>query len=333
MNHPAGMTYDAYYFKHECGSPYERNDNWLRFSDGIAQHIRRSINPRSALDAGCAMGFLVEGLRKLDIDAFGIDISEYALARVHPDYAPYCIKASATEPLRRRYDLVISIEVFEHLSTEECLQAVANICRSTDDVLFSSSPFDYQEATHCNVQPPDYWARLFATHGFFRDLDYDASFITTWAVRFRKSSMDIPTLVGCYERCLWRYLQENSGSRKVNLDQRSQLSEYESKVMGLESRLKECDEKLHVRIRKLETELDQSKMQLKEVDERLQLILNRTGWVLLERMGRLRFKIIPRGSWREKQWYRILRFARSLMEIGVGRTLRNACRAITRLSV
>ena len=49
---------------------------------------------------------------------------------------------------------------------------MANLCPHTADVLFSSTPFDYDEATHLNVQPPDYWAALFARHGFYRDVDF-----------------------------------------------------------------------------------------------------------------------------------------------------------------
>ena len=39
-----------------------------------------------------------------------------------------------------------------------------------------------------NVRPPEYWAEQFARQGFVRDVDFDASFITPWAVRFRRSA-------------------------------------------------------------------------------------------------------------------------------------------------
>ncbi|HLC35873.1 MAG TPA: hypothetical protein VJJ70_12870, partial [Anaerolineales bacterium] len=68
----AGRVFDAYYFAHGCGRPYQRDQAWLSFFDGIAERIARDIAPRTVLDAGCAMGFLVEGLRKRGMEATGL---------------------------------------------------------------------------------------------------------------------------------------------------------------------------------------------------------------------------------------------------------------------
>ncbi len=56
--------YDAYYYATGCGQPYERNESWLRFFGGIADRIVSEIGPATVLDAGCALGFLVETLRE-----------------------------------------------------------------------------------------------------------------------------------------------------------------------------------------------------------------------------------------------------------------------------
>ena len=47
-----------------------------------------------------------------------------------------------------------------------------------------------------------YWAQLFFRHGFLRDVDYDASFLTPHAVLFRRRAVDIEELVGEYERAV-----------------------------------------------------------------------------------------------------------------------------------
>ena len=44
------------------------------FFDWIAERITRDINPKTVLDAGCAMGFLVEGLRARGVEAWGVDV-------------------------------------------------------------------------------------------------------------------------------------------------------------------------------------------------------------------------------------------------------------------
>jgi len=205
-----GSRFDATYFATGCGLPYERNAHWLGFFGGIADRIVREINPRTALDAGCAMGFLVEALRERGVEAYGVDISEYAISQVHPSVKPYCRLGSITEPFERRYDLIVCIEVLEHMPAAEGEQAIANFAAHTDDVLFSSTPHDFTEATHDNVQPVEHWAERFALYGLFHDLDFDASFITPWAMRFRRDgSLQPHRLVRAYERVLARTREEN----------------------------------------------------------------------------------------------------------------------------
>ncbi|MCX7840707.1 MAG: class I SAM-dependent methyltransferase, partial [Anaerolineae bacterium] len=106
------------------------------------------------------------------VEAFGIDVSEYALQQVHPDFRSYCWLASVTDPLPQKYDLIVCIEVLEHLTARDAERAIENFCQHCDDVLFSSTPHDYKEVTHRNIQPPEYWAELFARYGFFRDMDF-----------------------------------------------------------------------------------------------------------------------------------------------------------------
>lgn len=166
----------------------------------MADRIVSGIAPRRVLDAGCALGLLVESLRTRGVEAFGLDVSTFAIANVHDSVKAFCRCASATEDLTEHYDLITSIEVLEHMPPADGEAAVANFCRHTSDVLFSSSPIDYREATHVNVQPPEHWAEQFARHGFLRDVDFDASFVTPWAVRFTKRSDPLPRIVRDYER-------------------------------------------------------------------------------------------------------------------------------------
>jgi hypothetical protein len=223
MNRP-DHHYDAYYFARGCGRKYQRDDYWLAFFGDIAEQIVGQFNPKTVLDAGCALGFLVEALRSRGVEAFGVDVSTYAIEHVHESIRPYCEVKSVMEPLGRSYDLIVCIEVLEHLPPEAAHAAVANICAHTLDVLFSSSPDDYSEATHLNVQPVEYWARLFAEHGFFRDTEQEP-FVTPWSVRFRKTGDPFPRIVGGYERRLWRLTQESRAARETVLQQGRELAE------------------------------------------------------------------------------------------------------------
>jgi len=213
--HSPSQQYDANYYATGCGTPYERNEVWLGQFARIADRIISDIQPKTVMDAGCAMGFLVEALRACGVAAWGIDISEYAISQVHESVRACCAVGSVTTPFNRRYDLITCIEVLEHLPKAEAEAAIANFCAHTDDVLFSSSPNDFVEPTHFNVQPPEYWAEQFARHGFYRDVDADLLHITPWATRFRKVNAPAHQIARNYERRFWRLQQENADLRKA----------------------------------------------------------------------------------------------------------------------
>jgi SAM-dependent methyltransferase len=207
-------TFDAYYYAHSCGRPYARDEEWLRFFGRIADRIKADTAANRVLDAGCAMGLLVEALVERGIDAHGVDISDYAIGQAAPAVRDRVRVASLTAPLDGRYDLIVCIEVLEHMPPDEARVALANICAHTDDVLFSSSPTDFGETTHVNVQPPEAWAEGFAREGLLRDLDYDASYITPWAVRYRRRSEPVPRVVREYERAAARLAIERNELRQ-----------------------------------------------------------------------------------------------------------------------
>ena len=196
-------------YYHNCCGPiaYEKADYWIGFFGAIADRIVRDLHPRTVLDAGCAMGYLVAALRDRGVEAYGIDISEYAISKVREDIRPYCVVGSITESppkeLPQKYDLVVTIEVLEHLHAEEGEKAIQNLCTLSDTILFSSTPNDFKEETHVNVQQKEYWACLFAQNGFLNDLSYRPTYITAYASCFVKKS-DWLRQVESYERVIAR---------------------------------------------------------------------------------------------------------------------------------
>jgi len=237
-----GRLFDAHYYATGLGAPYQRDEHWMSFFAGIAARIVAEIGPATVLDAGCAMGLLVEQLRLRGVEAEGLDISAYAIANAPEAVREHVRVASVAEPFERRYDLIVCIEVLEHLPRPEAERAVVNLCHHSDDVLFSSSPLDYKEATHFNVNPPEYWAELFARQGFFRDLDFDASFITPWAARFRRRSDPPPRVIRDYERHLWELRRENADLRQLALEQREHLAAAHARATDAAHQLQQRDQ-------------------------------------------------------------------------------------------
>src|SRR5437867_12330579 len=97
--HPYDRHYYDTYHTDAGPVPYVRERGpWLQLFRAMAESIDRTIKPKRVLDAGCAKGFLVESLRDRGIEAFGIDISEYAISEVRPDIRPYCRVGSLVIP-------------------------------------------------------------------------------------------------------------------------------------------------------------------------------------------------------------------------------------------
>ena len=232
------MEFDKHYYDTSCGRPYKRDEEWLNFFGGIANKIKTEINPNVVLDAGCAFGFLVEKLRELGTQAFGCDISEFAISQADQTIKAYCWVGSLIEPLKKKYDLIVTIEVLEHMNKDDAERAIVNFCNASDDILFSSTPFDYKESTHVNVNNPDYWGEQFAKNGFFRDVNFDASFITSWAVRYRKRNEPFHRIIKEYEQKIWVYKKENFDLRELALEKELQITELNDKIYKNEEKLK-----------------------------------------------------------------------------------------------
>ncbi len=182
--------------------PYSREEkHWIDFFAVVADRVIKYLRPKTALDIGCAKGFLVESLRDRGVEAFGVDLSEYAIGEVRADIKPYCsVKSILQIAERDRYDLVVCIEVLEHLTEEDGIKALQKITRLSDRILFSASSDDFDEPTHINVRPVSYWMDRFAEFGFVPVKSFRAKFISNDAVLFRKRR----TVSGVIKRALKR---------------------------------------------------------------------------------------------------------------------------------
>lgn len=295
----AGKLFDDYYYAHGCNTPYLRDENWLAQFGRIADAIVREIQPQTVLDVGCAIGLLVETLRERGVEAYGVDVSEYAIEQVHSAVREYCRVGGATEPFGRHYDLITCIEVLEHMAPEGAQPAIANLCSHTDRVLFSSSPFDYAEVTHFNVQPPEYWAQLFAQQNFFRDVDLDAGFLTPWAACFRRQDKPLAHVTADYERSFWHMRQESQTRLKVNLEQREQLAQQEARLQELAQQLERERGDQTADMARAQHENAALRAQLATLDQS-------AGGRVLHGLQRLRTRLAPPGSKRDQLLDRFL---------------------------
>ncbi len=195
-------NYNKLFFDSFCGEDYSNTEAWKNHFSNIAEKIIEFFNPKSVLDAGCANGYLVEQLRLRGVEAYGVDISEYAISSAPSEIKDYLYVQSLTEPLPahfpKKYDLVVSIEVLEHMFPDDGALAIKRLCEYSDTVLFSSTPFDVDNKTHVNVQQMEYWAKIFAENSFYHNQIHSTEFLTPWAMLFNKAD-DVPTVIFNYE--------------------------------------------------------------------------------------------------------------------------------------
>ena len=229
--HDAGKLYGRWYYD-TYTVPYDDNEHWQGFFDGVAAAIVAQLNPRTVLDAGCAKGFLVAALRERGVDAVGFDLSEFAISDAPASARSHVRVGSLTEPIEGTYDLVTCIEVIEHLDPADGHTAVANLAAASDRLLLSSTPADRDEPTHVNIQPPERWSQMLAAHGMFRDFHHDPSYLSPWAVLYRRGDPTLTELVMDYDRAWSELRVETLEQRKAILEMQEQLEVLHAQVNG-----------------------------------------------------------------------------------------------------
>ncbi|HKA92223.1 MAG TPA: hypothetical protein VKE97_00365 [Acidimicrobiia bacterium] len=187
-----------------------------------ARRLVTDLQIDSVLDAGLEAGDLADRFRDLGVDASRLDEI-----------------GNATEPLDRKFDLVVCADVLEHLPPADAERVLENLCAATDRVLFASTPFDYAEPANVNVHAPEDWSAQFARQGFARNLDYDVTFLTPWAALYERSHTLLPEVVRTYDRAWWQLRLEVRQVREKLLELHAQLEEGAGPVAEENLRLRE----------------------------------------------------------------------------------------------
>ena len=177
-----GHPFDREYFegtksRYGPAGGYTRERYGVHFKN-MAEAIVAALNVRSALDIGCAKGLLVEELRKRDVEAYGLDISEYATGNSEEWIRPYL---TVVDVEREQipyddtfFDLVTAIEILEHI---ESVENVLKECRRVlkrGGYLYITTPkkglieLEELDETHINIKPLSQWLRLLRENGFVR---------------------------------------------------------------------------------------------------------------------------------------------------------------------
>lgn len=116
---------------------YYYDGRWIK----VAKYFKNKYKLKKGskiLDVGCAKGFLIKDLIDLGIDAYGLEISDYAINNSHPSVIGRIHKGNAKKlPFPdNSFDAVISINAIHNLNKNECLKALKEIQRVTKKYAF-----------------------------------------------------------------------------------------------------------------------------------------------------------------------------------------------------
>ncbi len=148
---------------------YETADRTAFISaHGLIRHLAEALPIRSVLDVGCGRGvWLAQWLRDGATSVMGVDGPYIDTSRLAIPQSSFAARDLA-EPfsLDRRFDLVQSLEVAEHISESRADIFVENLTRHGPLILFSAAIPGQGGEHHVNEQPWEYWRLKFAARQY-----------------------------------------------------------------------------------------------------------------------------------------------------------------------
>ena len=149
--------------------------------------IKEQVRPASVLDVGCGQGAWLAVWSELGLaEGYGLDgghVDQGAL--LVPRERFQAVDLRKPWSAGRRFDMVQSLEVAEHLPEAAAESFVKCLCMHADIVLFSAAQPGQGGEHHINEREPSYWASLFAASGYgaydsIRPLIADQKLIDPW---------------------------------------------------------------------------------------------------------------------------------------------------------
>lgn len=164
---------------------YRYDGRWIPVAEDIVKHFDLRPGDR-VLDVGCAKGFLVKDLMKVrpGVEAFGVDVSSYALLHCEPEVVGRLHLGSAESlPFPDgSFAAVVSKDALHNLDRLRCVEAVREIQRVSGGRAFIQvdsyrNPSERElflswvltAKTHYD---PDGWEALFHEAGYTGDWDW-----------------------------------------------------------------------------------------------------------------------------------------------------------------
>ncbi len=159
--HPEGaVRYDDTFFSEGWFQ------NWEILKHVLCSLLESDTRWRSILDYGCGPGVMIDFMNMRGFDYVGCDVSpeahELYLRRFGQRPEKYFSSIEALS--RRKFDLLISFDVLEHMKDEEIAGLLHSI-ECVPEMLMNISRIRSIPG-HINLKPDRAWIRFFESHGW-----------------------------------------------------------------------------------------------------------------------------------------------------------------------
>jgi len=146
---------------------------WERLARAITLSFGPTIGASSIMDIGCGRGFTLWWLKQKGWEVWGCDFSEYA---VKTALLPIHRLDVVTDVIDEQADIVMCVDVLEHIDMEDLPAALANIRTSMRMAAIiqtfipgvDKNVVGKHADDHVTIMDKDSWQRLFEANGFRR---------------------------------------------------------------------------------------------------------------------------------------------------------------------
>ena len=184
--HPEMITtskkFDWEYFdkKGYCYNGYIYDGRWIPIAKRLVDHYKLKPDAK-ILDIGCAKGYLVYDLRNQGMDAYGIDISKYAIDCCPPPVRNYVSERDVRDLEcynKKEFDLVLCINTLENIPEPDVRKALRDIQWIGKNAFIRLDAWHNAEEeqrmmdwhlTGITMMHVDAWKRMFQEEGYTGD--------------------------------------------------------------------------------------------------------------------------------------------------------------------
>jgi len=161
---------------------YNDKDHAVESARPVVQYIISILEnkPSNVVDIGCGLAQWLCAFKEYGInEVLGIDGSHVPIDRLNieeSEFKSYNLQELTFESIGKRFDLLLCLEVVEHLEEEYAHKFIQTLTKLSDVIIFSAAVPHQTGENHFNEQYPDYWENIFK--------QFDYSFLDPFREKF-----------------------------------------------------------------------------------------------------------------------------------------------------